>query len=129
MPRKPYMRVVVDGLGCREQYQCRFRCRISRLPDKFLSYTLPLMAEADSNVGQVRAVGEIRERTRYADQETIIPGAHNQIGVGKHSSHPVAVLYGSSFAQGGCAVNVNYRVHVQTVAPLIFNQGSKSSRN
>jgi hypothetical protein len=55
-----------------------------RLVDQALSNTLPLVSNIDGQIGEVAAVGEVGNSSRYAHETADVASGHNKIRVTQH---------------------------------------------
>ena len=96
------VRVVFARRGRRQQNQRGVQPRrLLSAADQLAADALPLMRLVHGQIGKICAVGVIGERPRDADQPTVEPGRHDQVGVGQHGADGLGVPHRAALGERG----------------------------
>src|SRR4051794_13260308 len=88
------VRIVIDGGRRGEQNHPRLRPTLRlRAADQLFANAEPLVALAYREIGKIGRIREVGQRSRDADEQIAGPGGDDEISVGEHRAHALAVVH------------------------------------
>src|SRR5690349_8389750 len=91
-----HLDALIEGHGRRRRQQQRRRHGAAglraRLLDQTLADPLALAGLVDGEIGEIAAEAEIGERAGEAHQLAVLPGGHDEVGVGQHPLDAATIL-------------------------------------
>lgn len=104
----PDMRVIRPGRGGRQQNERGVQPRrFVRLADQFFPDPLALIRHIDGEVAEIRAVGEVSNGPRDADEFCAIAGGDEEIRMGQHAGDGAWIVHRPPLRQRGTPKHVN----------------------
>ena len=94
------------------------------LSDQFTPDTRMLNTLVHGKVRQIATVTEVGDRSGNANEQILLPGSYNKIGVAKHSLYAMLIFDRSSFGERRPAENVNKLVDRNGLANPVIGQGT-----
>ena len=95
----------IIGFGGRRGDQdqgCIFSGGQTRFLDQAPSDSLTLIFDIDREIGEIAAIREIGDGSRYADEPVGIAGGDDKIGMTQHRVEKRKIAGRTTFGEGGC---------------------------